>query len=59
MKMETEIRELLFIEASGLLTILEQKLRNPDLDLGSKGIQNLFAQSGVLENKDIKQYLGV
>lgn len=58
-KMETEIRELLFIEATGLLTILEQKLRNPDLDLGSKGIQSLFAQSGVLENKDIKQYLGV
>ncbi len=59
MKMETEIRELLFVEASGLLTILEQKLRNPDLDLGPKGIQSLFAQSGILENKDIKEFLGV
>jgi hypothetical protein len=59
MKMETEIRELLFIEVSGLLTILEQKLRNPDLDLGPKGIQNLFAQSGILENKDIKEFLGI
>lgn len=58
-KMETEIRELIFIEASSLLIILEQKLRNPDLDLGPKGVQSLFAQSGILTNSDVKEFLGV
>ena len=59
LKMETDIREILFIEVAGLLTILEQKLRNPDLDLGPKGIQSLLAQSGVLKQGDIKVFLGV
>lgn len=58
LKMETDIREVLFIETSGLLTILEQKLRNPELDLGPKGIQNLLAQSGILTHTDIKEFLG-
>lgn len=59
LKMETDIREILFMEAPALLTILEQKLRNPELDLGSKGIQGLFAQSGVISNEEVKEFLGI
>lgn len=59
LKIETDIREVIFLEASALLTMLEQKLRNPEIDLGPKGLQNLFAQSGVLTNNDVKEYLGV
>ena len=54
-----EFREIIFLEAAALLTMLEQKLRNPQLDLGPKGLQQLFANSGVLTNNDVKEYLGV
>ena len=56
-KIETDARELVFLEAKGLLTILEQRLRNPEIDLGPSGIQNLFVQSGILTNKDVKEFL--
>ncbi len=59
LKMETDIREVLFIESTALLSMLEQKLRKSDLDLGPKGIQNIFAQSGIITNSDIKEYLDV
>jgi hypothetical protein len=59
LKMETDIREVIFLEAPALLTMLDQKLRNPEIDLGPKGLQNLFAQSGVLTNNDVKEYLGI
>lgn len=59
LKIETDIREVIFLEASALLTMLEQKLRNPEIDLGPKGLQNLFAQSGVLTNSDVKEFLGI
>lgn len=57
LKMETDIREVLFIETTGLLTILEQKLRDPEIDLGPKGIQNLLAQSGILTHNEVKEFL--
>lgn len=59
LKMETDIREVIFLEAPALLTMLDQKLRNPEIDLGPKGLQNLFAQSGVLTNSDVKEFLGI
>lgn len=59
LKIETDIREVIFLEASALLTMLDQKLRNPEIDLGPKGLQNLFAQSGVLTNNDVKEFLGI
>ncbi|MCL6592102.1 MAG: hypothetical protein K6U80_19415 [Firmicutes bacterium] len=59
LKIETDIREIIFLEASALLTLLEQKLRNSDLDLGPKGIQSIFAQSGVITNADMKEFLSV
>lgn len=59
MKMETDVREIIFIEASALVTILEQKLRNSDLDLGPKGIQAILAQSGIVTNSSAKEFLGI
>lgn len=59
MKMETDVREIIFMEASALITILEQKLRNSDLDLGPKGIQAILAQSGTITNSSVKEFLGV
>ena len=59
LKIETDIREVIFLEAPALLTMLDQKLRNPEIDLGPKGLQNLFAQSGVLTNNDVKEFLGI
>lgn len=59
LKMETDIREVLFIESTALLSMLEQKLRKSDLDLVPKGIQNIFAQSGIITNSDIKEYSDV
>lgn len=55
LKMETDIREVVFVEAAALLSILEQKLRNPELDLGPRGIQNIFADSGVVKYSDVME----
>jgi len=59
LKIETEIREVLFIEASALLAMLEEKLRSPELDLGPKGIQSILAESGVIKDADMREFLGV
>ena len=58
-KMDTEVRELIFVEAAALLTLLEQKLRNCDLDLGPNGIQSFFAQSGIISNTEMKRLLSL
>jgi hypothetical protein len=52
----TDIREVLFFEADALLTILEQKLRDPKFDLGTEGMQYLLAQSGIIRKKDVLEY---
>ncbi|MCL6592096.1 MAG: hypothetical protein K6U80_19385 [Firmicutes bacterium] len=59
MKIDTDIQGIIFLEATALLTPLEQKLGNSDLDLGLKGIQSFFAQSGVITNADMKEFLCV
>jgi hypothetical protein len=59
LKIETEIREILLLEASALITLLEEKLRRPELDLGPKGIQGILAQSGIITDADMKEFLGV
>jgi len=59
LKMATDIREIVFIQASALLTMLEQRLRNTELDLGPTGIQKIFAQSGIKTNAEVKEFLGL
>ena len=57
LKIETEIREVLFIEAAALVTLLDQKLRNPELDLGPNGVQGLLAQSAIITDAEMKDLL--
>ena len=52
-KIETDIREILFIEVNALLLLLEQKLRSNEFVLGPGGLQNFLAQSGIITVKDI------
>jgi len=56
-KIETDIQEVIFLEASGLITLLEEKLKNNDLNLGPKGVQSILTQSGVITDSDIKKFL--
>ena len=53
MKMETDIDEIIFIEANALLLLLEQKLRSNEFGLGPGGLQNFLSQSGIITEKDI------
>jgi len=58
LKTETDIAEVLLIEAPALLILLEEKLRNPELELGANGVQGLLARSGVVTAKDMTDFLG-
>lgn len=57
-KIDTDVREVLLVEATALLTMLEGKLRNPGINLGPNGIQHLFANSGLLSSADIQEFFG-
>lgn len=59
LKMETDAREILLVEASALVALLEAKLRDPLLTLGPDGIQRLLADSGVLREADIREFQGL
>jgi len=58
LKIETDIREVLFIEVAALVTFLEYKLSNPGVDLGPSGLQGILVQSGVITDADMTEYLG-
>jgi len=55
-KIETRINEVIFVEVKALLLMLDAKLRNPNINLGPDGLQQLFASSGVLTEEDIREY---
>lgn len=58
MKMETDVNEVVLIEASALVAMVEAKLREPLLvTLGPDGLQTLFASSGVLTASRVREYL--
>ena len=59
LKMETDVREVLLVEASALLALLEARLSNPLLTLGTDGIQRLLADSGILTEADVKEFRGL
>lgn len=56
-KMETDVREILFVEAIALLQFLEEKLRDPALSLGPDGLQHLLASSGIITSEDVKEFV--
>ncbi|MGA2820047.1 MAG: hypothetical protein ABSF61_05255 [Anaerolineales bacterium] len=59
LKIETEVREVLLIEAAALLVLLEGKFRDPTLTLGPDGIQRLLAASGPLTEADAREFIGI
>lgn len=59
MKMETEVSEVILLEAEALVAIVEAKLRAPlQLTLGPDGVQRLFTRSGVLNTALVREFLG-
>lgn len=57
-KMETDISEVVLLEAEALVAIVEAKLRAPlELTLASDGIQRLFTKSGRLSVKAVREFL--
>lgn len=64
LKISTDIQEVRLIETEALLVILEQRLRDPSFglgpgDLGGLGVQDFFAESGVLAAADVREELGI
>jgi len=59
LKIETDVKEVLFVEASALLVLLEGKFRNPELTLGPDGLQRLLTSSGILSEADAREFVGV
>ncbi|GAH58665.1 unnamed protein product, partial [marine sediment metagenome] len=57
-KMETNVNEVCLVEADALVEMVDAKLRSPlFIALGSDGIQQLFAISGVLTGDMVKEFL--
>jgi hypothetical protein len=57
-KMETDISEVVLLEAEALVAIVEAKLRAPlQLTLASDGIQRLFTSSGRLSVDEVREFL--
>ena len=64
LKISTDIQEVRLIESEALLALLEHRLRDPSFDLGpgdigGPGIQDFFAESGVLTATDVREELGI
>lgn len=59
LKMDTDVREVLMVEAGALVALLEARLRDPLLSLGPEGLQRLLADSGLLSEADVKEFRGV
>ena len=57
-KMETEVSEVILLEAEALVTIVEAKLRAPlHLTLGPDGLQRFLTKSGRLTATMVREYL--
>ncbi|MCD4657736.1 MAG: hypothetical protein K8S87_09355 [Planctomycetes bacterium] len=58
LKMNTDVNEVILMEADALVEIVNTKLRNiRELSLGSDGIQRLFTNSGILTKKQVTEFL--
>lgn len=57
-KMETDVNEVCLVKADALVEMVDAKLRSPlQITLGSDGLQQLFATSGILTADDVKEFL--
>ncbi|SDH70558.1 hypothetical protein [Propionivibrio dicarboxylicus] len=60
LKMETEVSEVILVEAEALVVMVDAKLRDPNqLTLGPDGLQRIFSRSGLLTAQDVKEELGL
>jgi len=59
LKMDTDAREILLVEAGALVALLEARLRDPLLTLGPDGVQRLLADSGILTEADVREFQGL
>lgn len=58
LKMETDVNEIVLLEASALVAMVDTKLRDPlHVSLGPDGIQRLFTTSGVLNAEKVRELL--
>lgn len=56
-KIDTPVNEVILAEANALLAMVENKLRDPMINLGPESLQRLFANSGVLTEPIVRNYL--
>jgi hypothetical protein len=57
-KMETDVSEVVLVEAEAIVEMVDAKLRNPlEVTLGSDGFQQLFANSGLLTAEKVRELL--
>lgn len=57
-KMDTDVNEVILLEAEALVAMVEARLRAPlQTSLGPDGLQRLFTNSGVLTSEDVRQLL--
>ena len=56
-KIDTPVSEVILAEANALLAMVENKLRDPMINLGPESLQRLFANSGVLTETIVRNYL--
>jgi hypothetical protein len=57
-KMETDVNEVILVEADALVVIVDAKLRSPlQVTLGPDGLQRLFSSSGILRAADVIEQL--
>ena len=59
LKMDTDISEVILLDADALVAIVDMKLRDPhEVTLGSDGLQRLFTSSGILNAEKVRELLG-
>lgn len=59
-KMETDVNEVIFVEAEALVAMVDAKLRAPlQITIGPDALQRLFSCSGVIDSKLVQEMLGL
>lgn len=58
LKMDTDINEVVLLEAEALVAMVDMKLRDPQqVTLGPDGLQRLFTSSGIVTAEDVREML--
>jgi hypothetical protein len=58
LKMETDVSEVILMEADALVAMVEARLRSPrEVTLGPDGLQRLFTDSAVLDANQVRELL--